>query len=656
MFSIFKIIKDSKYNIIMLLSFLMILIFNVISLLLTNVYLSNQTAYLANAIFGVATVIGLIVTLIKKDNNSQDYNTANKNKYFVGLIGSDEIEENKSMLLMREEHRNDIIKEIQELFELPNKAKGLILTGESGAGKSTLIHFLCHDLIKEGYNVKVCDSYSDGGNFPKPDRNKKNVFIFDQFERSLNFGTLERWIESYNYQFDNCVFLFSFPQRFLTGICSKIRQNYKDFYLKSYVLYLNESDTRDYLTKIKAITGLEDIEVEKMWIEKNFVENRIHRDDNSTALACLLERELYKVKKGTSPLIEMEFLGSMIEQFIGSEAEITDTNFIEYYFDRWVGQFDKQETAYAILNLFSQFEEYSLTDIKLLTFEEKNKFDRTKNGKIFSFLKNCSFLSNKNGTKGQTEKADCFFKPQHEYVSRAIQKYLASKEIPMGVKCYTEYYRDNSKYKDYRDKAKGYYDAFSKSHTSLNILLCIMVAVLLSINFLSVYDKNISKDLIIHRLFITIVSCPAIFYIFNYCDRIMWSKGRVCSILTGLIGFSVIVGSYVLPNWWGILLGSEIIFFSICVYISMAHNAVKEAHTNLIKDFWIFFCIGFTVCVLGVIFLLFFNFIDKMSWQYYILRYSYYVLFSIYAVMSDVSHIKYSYICNKIGYSNMFDY
>lgn len=34
-------------------------------------------------------------------------------------------------------------------------------------------------------------------------------------------------------------------------------------------------------------------------------------------MTCLLERELNNVKKGNAPLIEMEFLGEMVERYTG---------------------------------------------------------------------------------------------------------------------------------------------------------------------------------------------------------------------------------------------------------------------------------------------------------------------------------------------------
>ncbi len=239
-------------------------------------------------------------------------------------------------------------------------------------------------------------------------------------------------------------------------------------------------------------------------------------------------------------------------------------------------------------------------------------------------------------------------------MSRAIQKYLSSKGIPSGIKCYVEHYRTNLKFQNYEDRVEKHYGNYTKKHIPINILLCTMIAVLICSNIYEMFAENNSVDLIVHRLFITTVSYPAIFYIYNYCDKIMWVKGRVGAFVSGLFGILAIIFSYFLPNLWGIFLGGEIIIFSLCIRVTMTRHLIDDARRNLIKDFWIFLFIGITISVLGVIFLLFFSSEKEMTWQHNLLKYSYYVLFTIYTIMSNINHIKYSYICNKIGYSNMF--
>ncbi len=367
-----KILRESVYNRIMTVGFVLILLCNLVSLFLLNERLTT----IAGVVFTILSIpISLLIVFyskLKKNNKKINYETV-PNSHFVGLINCNEIKENRSMLLKRQQHRENIIKMIEEIFKVRRNAKGLILTGESGAGKSILLRFLANDLMKLGYNVKFNCIYNSSKGFPeKFNKRQKNIFIFDQFEEALKFDTIERWIDEHNNDFKNCVFLFAFPQKFLTGIYNKIYRKNSDFFLQSYVLYLNEEDERDYLEKITAISGLDEILIHNMWENKDFNENNQNVDKRTTAMTCLLERELYNVKRGNAPLIEMEFLGEMVERYTGSATVITDGNFIDYYFDRWVEEFDRQETAYAILTLFSRFEAYRLNDIKLILIEHRD--------------------------------------------------------------------------------------------------------------------------------------------------------------------------------------------------------------------------------------------------------------------------------------------
>lgn len=375
--------------------FLIIIFCNLFSLL----SLYDRISALSNSLITFISIpITIIITVYPwfKANNrensleiSQDY----ENKCFVGLINFNDIERNKSRLLKRNQHKKNIVKKIDEIFALNYSAKGLILTGESGAGKSILLRFVMDELLEKGYSAHIVNTYNDSGEFPKPDKNAKNIFIFDQFERAFDFTTIENWIDEFKGDFKNCVFVFSFPQKFLTGFYNKIMQKNIEFNLQSYVLCLNKEDEHEYLKKITKITGLEDKIILNMWENADFEENKYFTDERTTSLACLLERELYNVKKGNAPLIEMEFLGEMVEQYIGSEIEITDSNFIELFFDEWVDKFYNKETAYAILTLFTQFEAYSLEDIKYITFENGKKFNSKLRGEIFYLLKTNSFLN-----------------------------------------------------------------------------------------------------------------------------------------------------------------------------------------------------------------------------------------------------------------------
>ena len=152
--------------------------------------------------------------------------------------------------------------------------------------------------------------------------------------------------------------------------------------------------------------------------------------------------ELYDVKHGVSPLIEMEFLGKMVEESYGGQ-DITRKNFIEYKFDNWAKFFGDEETAYAVLALFTKFKSYGIEDIRLITFDPANKFHGKKDGEIIRILDSTDFLNHEDGSPQVDDKPsnNRLFTPKHEYVCGAIQTYLASKEVPIGIRNYVEYYR-----------------------------------------------------------------------------------------------------------------------------------------------------------------------------------------------------------------------
>lgn len=105
-------------------------------------------------------------------------------------------------------------------------------------------------------------------------------------------------------------------------------------------------------------------------------------------------------------------------------------------------------------------------------------------------------------------------------------------------------------------------------------------------------------------------------------------------------------------------MGLEIVTLAITLYVSIVRKTDKVAKNKLKRDVIVFCSIGIVVTMLGFIYCAFFSCDTppanlKLNDIYYILKYSYYVLFALYAIMSCLSHIKYPYILGRIEYSNM---
>lgn len=654
-----KILKNSIYNRIIAAVFFLILIINIFALLSVNSVISKSTNELLS-VLSIPVTFVLTVFFKPKNNTTETKQDDLKQKCFVGLLDKEKIDIKKDGILKRISHRENIVKKINELFKLECDAKGLIITGESGVGKSVLLRFLENDFRNAGYSVYFNDEYNvlkevlrdEHGVPSRIETNKKYVIIFDQFEGYLDFDDVEDWLFKHRDAFKNCVFVFSFPQKFLTGIYNKLYGKFENFNLQTYVLYLDSQDEHDYLTKISHISNKSFDLIKGKW--ELYSEQRrtgTYKEIGTCGTETVLLEELYDVKQGVSPLIEMEFLGKMIEESYGGE-DITRKNFIEYKFDKWAKRFGDEETAYAILALFTKFKPHGIEDIKLITFDSANKFDTNKNGEIIRILDSTDFFISENGSTQVDDKTsnNRLFTPKHEYVCGIIQTYLPSKAVPIGIRNYVEYYRANSTIKEYKNKIRKRYEKYNQSHIIINVLLYVMLSVISLYNILCIYSESNNLDTILHRVFFTCISFCSVFYIYNYCDKIMWVGNRAAAIITCFVGLFTVVLSYIMPIWWGVYLGSEIIVFSVCVGFCLAIKTTEKAFNNLIKDSIMFFAIGISVLVLGFIFNHYFVYTSE---AFYCLKYSYYPLFFVYVLMSDINHIKAAYIKNKIGYINM---
>ena len=286
-----KILKNSVHNRIIAVVFMLILVVNLFALLSVNGVISKTTNELLS-------VLSLPVTLILagfanlKNNTTETKEIDSEQKIFVGLLDKNKIDLTEERILKRISHRENIVKKVNELFKLECDAKGLIITGDSGAGKSILLRFLENDFRNAGYCVYFNDEYNvlkevlrgKNGVPSRIETNKKYVIIFDQFEGYLDYNAVENWLCKNCGSFKNCVFVFSFPQKFLTGIYNKMYGKFKDFNLQTYVLYLDSQDEYEYLTKIARVSKM-DFDL----IEKNG--NRIQSKEEPECIRILTHVE-----------------------------------------------------------------------------------------------------------------------------------------------------------------------------------------------------------------------------------------------------------------------------------------------------------------------------------------------------------------------------
>ncbi len=108
-----KILRESIYNRIMFSSFVLIILCNLVSLLL----LYDRVSTTVCTVFTImSTPIALMMALypkLRRERSDAECKASikDKDKHFVGLIKSDDInEKNRHMLLSRRQHRENIIK------------------------------------------------------------------------------------------------------------------------------------------------------------------------------------------------------------------------------------------------------------------------------------------------------------------------------------------------------------------------------------------------------------------------------------------------------------------------------------------------------------------------------------------------------------------
>lgn len=245
------------------------LFFAFIMIFITYIFFALQIWGFISDVVNYITFISIFITILFELNiykeNSHKIDETKRNlspkndSIFTGLVDSKLVGEgNSSNLLQRQKHRKALKAMIKSKFTLNYEIKGIILTGESGAGKSILLKLL-RDELKEDYNVIL---KQDGYNLIKNSPLKsslKNIIIFDGFEKSLegeNIDVIRSWFSKYKTMLKKCVFIFSFPETYLTQVYNELNNISGNTHLKTYVLNLDQNDEKDYLKKISERFGV----------------------------------------------------------------------------------------------------------------------------------------------------------------------------------------------------------------------------------------------------------------------------------------------------------------------------------------------------------------------------------------------------------------
>lgn len=614
------------------------------------------------AFFPMAIVFG-------KRNNGQifPHGKSSENEHlFAGSLNYKDIDKQgieayNDRLISRKNHRAGIEKQIEGIFEkYPSGLKGILITGDSGAGKSVLLKYLEVDLDKAGYDVYV--NRGEYNALEIPCSNKRQVVFLDHFEKAFKYKSYITKIKEYK-NADNTVFVFFFPQTYLSGVNSLLKNNFQDIVKDTYILSVDEEDEKELKRRIqKFVSDIDEAEIERK-INQFKDGEKIENEKSVDFLCC----KLVEVSNGKAPLVEIELLGHILSCGIGNADKIRNKHsFIDLYLDDWVSKFPNVETAYILLYLLSDGKAYSAADIKLAVFEPEGCFS-DENGNsdkkrtsdeglniIDALQQNPLIHTYRVGD-------DLFFETTHNYVAEELRKYCLQYNIPN--KYYIDYFRECaegnrneiSKFKNAYEKIEDNYEVYHKSHISLSICFALMFVAVLAIN---IYRYFCRTDIETHIQYIanTLICAPATYYIYNYCARFLKIRRSIQSAITYICGAIVVALSYFYLNAWGIFMGAEIVVLAISIVLSICPVTYQQAKAKFRQDAIVFAFIGLTIIGLGLInFNLFTNsvFINTSNAWAQALKYSYYIEFICYAGLSVFAHIRYEYIIGKIGHANM---
>lgn len=652
-----KFYLEDFYNRLIILFFIFIILFNIIAIL-NNKNILDTVVNFVSLIFVFPFLFFLKIkkhTIYSKNNNQNNL----RKKVFAGPLSYKNIDdknidkymsENNDVLIKRKKHRSDIKKQIECLFDIKtDKLKCMILTGDSGSGKSFLISFLRSDLEKDGYDVCVVRNEYNSLYFQLDGIGKKVIFL-DHFEKALDTTDYVDKLKSYS-DTNDCVYIFSFPQNFLSQVQNFLKTFFDNIIQEIYILTLNKDDINDYINKISTFTNNSPEKIKQYIKEEGCIFNK--KKDFVVKTLC---DELVNICKGNAPLIELELLGDILSYNV---SPINEKNvkysFIDSYIDKWVDSFKHKEIAYTLLYFLSDSKSRDIEDIKLATFEHSKYFScyehlSDKNGEIITALTDNPLIYHYND--GNVLK----FEPVHDYVAEKIRKYCDNKDIADGTISYISFFKkiiEENNVKIY-NKIQSNYIKFQKNSIVIKIALFLMFAFVLLIN---IYNFNADNSL--HYQFIgnTIAGLPAIYYIYNYCNKFLKIANYNVSIIPCICGSIIFTLSYAIKDIWGIIMGSEVVILAMCILAGLVKDKGLVAKEKFKKDFYIFGSIGIIIMALGVIFYYVFRGTVEFKSSIFkmVLMYSYYVEFALYSLMSNINHINYKYIMSRVGLSNIFD-
>lgn len=596
---------------------------------------------------------------------NHDVTFIEKKKVVNDAFDENQENEDKPGILDRQEQCNNIINIIESFQLKANTLNCLYVTGSSGAGKSILLCYILKNKLEEMHKSCVVfrEKYSDGDYIYNYIKNiNPEIVIMDQFERSLdNIGVFEK-IKQLVIENSRILFIFSFPQEVFDKVHMKLadtndnekKQNIPMQYV-TYFIHTDKHDVEQIQKMVKDFIG-NDKDIEKCLEEcvdacesnKTFM-SAVESYEIELVFLCSI---LARIKTDKAPLVEFSILSYIYERF-HSEINanigkyIDDPNqVIKMYLSEWTDRFYHPETGQMILYLLSDNKNYSIEDLKLITFEsdeyfninsQEEQYDQSCNN-IIDAIKSNVFISI-NAEQIGFDKAIGLV---HDYLGDKVRNFCFN-NLSSEIRHNIDNYRNNvifSKVK--KQEIRNHYNMFHSGKYKIFVNLCVIIISIFSI-FFNIYKGMQATTPVenMEYILLAISAFAAIYYMYNIVIHFFVSlplKHYFCIVVFGVI---LIVLCPLFPKFWGIFIGCELMTLGFSLAV-LRNKTIGTAKIDFTKRGRLYASLGLIIVLLGLLYL--YNLIP-----YYVI---YHCMFILYTFFSCIMHANYSFSIILIGMAN----
>ncbi|EEG29339.1 hypothetical protein CLOSTMETH_03059 [[Clostridium] methylpentosum DSM 5476] len=568
----------------------------------------------------------------------------------------------QNILFGRSEQLERLTEQINSKIENHNQREipAIILTGKSGCGKTLLLSILQiqteefdFKFFRGPYNVDRTVSCFIESLLTTCKNNKKTVIVFDQFEKSVSnsdlfYGDIFDRLSG----IDNIAVIFVIREEYIMTLLD--RWNYLASSI--FLLFFESGDLTNM--KMNCLNYLN--------INESDLDAIIREPQNaSSPVRRIVGTIINDIKDKKKPLVTYELVCEILEQ---KNQEATSQEFlnqfvenpellIDYYFDEWLCNFNNYETGLAILYLLSNYQKYSVEDIEYVTFSTRQTFT--------SLLEDNRFIRCSKGEAHQSE-----YEFIHDYLADSAKRYCKnhvsfSETMADNIK----FYRNNIKPKEENSPEKKEISRrFTTFHSELSqfFIHAFLLAILCGTIGFGVFKLAEKTPIQCLEMSFILLNCMlSTYYIYYYCFEFLKIFKIRYLVPLVLVGTFAIWSAILFPDYWALSLGIEVLLLAFYMFI-IARNKQSKSREIFLNNTKVFGSIGLMIVSLSLIFAFLTNgfeiiinhtaltisFDNFTTMPRLFLEGSYYILYFVFIIMSNFTHINIIYLLERIGLAN----